>query len=289
MTVRTGPVLVTGATGTTGGEVVRALSAAGADVAGTVRRASDAAKLPAGVRAVVADFDDPASLAAAMTGVRALYLVTPSSERAERQQLDAVDAAVAGGVEQVTLLSQLGAAAGSPVRFLHYHGVVEDRVRESGLAWTFLRPNLFFQGVAAFAGQIAHQGWFGAPIGDARVSAVDVRDIGEVAAAALLDDAHDGATYTVTGPVGLTHAGMAAALSTATGREVRFADVPPEDFAAAIDGLLPPWQAAGLLEDYAHYARGEAAAVTTAVRDVTGHEPRSFEAYARENAALFTP
>ena len=161
----------------------------------------------------MADFDDPGSLRAALEGVRRAYLVTPSSERAERQQLDFVDAARAAGVERLVVLSQLGSVADSPVRFLRYHAAVEQHVRDSGMDFTFLRPNLYFQGLFAVAGSIVGNGVLPAPIGDARVSAVDVRDIAAVAAAALTDDDHGGATYTLTGPQAITHAEMAAALS----------------------------------------------------------------------------
>ena len=128
---------------------------------------------------------------------------------------------------------------------------------------------------------------FVAPIGDARVSAVDVRDIGEVAAAALTEDGHEGRTCTLTGPAALTHEEMADALSTAVGRPVAFVDTPPETFAAALAGVLPPWQVDGLLEDYAHYRRGEAADVTDVVPRVTGHPARSFADFAVDHAGSF--
>src|SRR5215510_6234291 len=83
-----------------------------------------------------------------------------------------------------------------------------------------------------------------------------------------------GCTYTLTGPEAITHSQIAAALSAALGRTVRFVDVPPEAFADSIRGLLPPWQVDGLLEDYAHYRRGEAAAVSPVIAEITGNAPR---------------
>jgi uncharacterized protein YbjT (DUF2867 family) len=277
-------VLVTGATGNTGRPLVEELLRRGASVRALVRK-PDAAV--AG-DPVVADFDDADSLRAALEGVRRAYLVTPSSERAEEQQIAFADAARAAGVERLVVLSQLGSRADSPVRFLRYHAAVEEHVRACGVDFTFLRPNLFFQGLFAVAASIA-DGVLPAPIGEAGVSAVDVRDIAAVAAAALTEDAHSRATYTLTGPRALTHAEMAAALSTATGRPVRFVDVPPADFAAALRGVLPPWQVDGLLEDYAHYARGEASEVTTAIPDVVGRPAIAFEQFAADYADRFTP
>jgi uncharacterized protein YbjT (DUF2867 family) len=282
------PVLVTGATGNTGRALVDALTRRGAPVRAMVRSAADRGKLPAGVPAVVADFDDPESIAAALAGAERAYLVTPSSERAEDQQRRFADQAAKAGLGHLVVLSQLAADEGSPVRFLRYHAVVEQHVRDLGIPYTFLRPNLFFQGLLAFAGSISAEGRFYAPIGDATVSAVDVRDIADVAAITLTEPGHEGATYTLTGPAPITHAQIAAALTTALGRDVTFTDVPPEAFASSLRGILPPWQAQGLLEDYAHYRRGEAASVSPAVAEITGRPPRDVQQFARDYAPAFS-
>lgn len=252
-----------------------------------VRAENDRGRLPAGVQLVVADFDDPASLAAALRGAGSAYLVTPSSERAEEQQCRFADLAAEAGLGRLVVLSQLAAAEDSPVRFLRYHAAVERHVRDLGIPYTFLRPNLFFQGLLAFAGPISAEGRFYAPIGDATVSAVDVRDIAAVASVALTEAGHEGATYTLTGPEAITHAQIAAALTAALGRDIAFIDVPPEAFADGLRGILPPWQVEGLLEDYAHYRRGEAAFVSPAVAEITGSSPRDVSQFARDYARAF--
>jgi uncharacterized protein YbjT (DUF2867 family) len=252
-----------------------------------VRAEADRGKLPAGVEVAVADFDDPASIAAALRGAGRAYLVTPSSERAEAQQRRFAELAVQAGVGHLVVLSQLSADEQSPVRFLRYHAAVERHIRDLGTGYTFLRPNLFFQGLLAFAGTIAADGRFFAPIGDAVISAVDVRDIAAVAAAALTEAGHDGATYTVTGPAPITHADIAAALTSALGRDITFVDVPPDAFAESLQGILPPWQIQGLLEDYAHYRRGEAASVSPAVAEITGRPPTDVMHFARDYAQAF--
>jgi uncharacterized protein YbjT (DUF2867 family) len=117
---------------------------------------------------------------------------------------------------------------------------------------------------------------------------VDVRDIAEVAVAALTETGHEGKIYDLTGFVALTHAEMAEQLSTVLGRHITFVDISPE---AMRDTLLsvgfPVWQADGLIEDYAHYRRHEAAAVTSGVKDAIGKEPRSFETFAHDYVTLF--
>jgi uncharacterized protein YbjT (DUF2867 family) len=151
MTPPVSPVLVTGATGNTGQAVVQALARRGVPVRAMVRAEADRGKLPVGVAVSVADFDDPASIAAALRGAGRAYLVTPSSERAEAQQRRFADLAVQAGVGRLVVLSQLGADEQSPVRFLRYHAAVERHIRDLGTGYTFLRPNLFFQGLLAFA------------------------------------------------------------------------------------------------------------------------------------------
>jgi uncharacterized protein YbjT (DUF2867 family) len=282
------PVLVTGATGNTGRALVDALSSRGVPVRAMVRGDADRARLPGDVPAVAGDFDDPASIAVALKGAGRAYLVTPSSEQAEEQQLRFADLAAEAGVQHLVVLSQLGADERSPVRFLRYHAVVERHVRELGIGYTFLRPNLFFQGLLPFAGQIAAQGQFYAPIGDATVSAIDVRDIAAVAAVALSEAGHEDATYTLTGPSAITHAQIAAALSTALGRKITFVDVPPPAFADSLRGILPPWQVDGLLEDYAHYRRGEAELVSPAVAEITGRPPIDIQRFTRDYAGAFS-
>ncbi|MBT2486427.1 MULTISPECIES: NmrA family NAD(P)-binding protein [unclassified Microbacterium] len=222
----------------------------------------------------------------ALEGVRAAYLVTPSTERAEAQQKQFIDIAIEAGVSHLVLLSQLGSAIDSPVRFLRYHAAVEQHALASGIGITALRPNLFMQGMLALAGIVQATGTLPAPIGEARVSLVDVRDIGDIAALALTSSQPLGAV-TLTGGEALTHTELAAHLSSAMGRHVHFEDVAPEQFGKMLSGVLPPWQVEGLLEDYAHYARGEAATISTAVPDLMKHPPREFESFAREHAALF--
>jgi len=281
-------VLVTGATGNTGGPLIKLLGERDVPVRAMVRSQADRERFAGTpVEVVVADFDDQDGVAAALTGVARAYLVTPSSERAQAQQERFVELAANAGVRQLVKLSQLAADEASPVRFLRYHAAVERRIRELGIEFTFLRPNLFFQGLLAMSGPIREQSRFFAPIGDARISAVDVRDIAAVAATALTESGHDGATYTITGPAALTHTEIAEAIGAVVGREITFVDVPPETFADGLRGVLPDWQVAGLLEDYAHYHRGEAGEVLPTVEKVTGHPPRTVAEFAHDYADSF--
>jgi len=178
-------ILITGATGNNGTEIIRRLAGSGARVRAMVRKYPDGTDALPGVEYVMADFDDHVSIRRALDSVHRAFLTTNSTERVEAQQLNFVEQARAAGVRHIVYLSQLHAARSSPVRFLRYHAVVEDAIGSSGMAFTHLRPNLYMQGLLGFRSSIATEGRFFASAGDASVSIVDVRDIAAVAAAAL--------------------------------------------------------------------------------------------------------
>jgi uncharacterized protein YbjT (DUF2867 family) len=282
-------LLVTGATGMIGGLVVDALVDRGVPLTVMLRPSSDAGRFAdrPGVGVVRGDFDDPASLERTLHGIERAFLVTNSTERTQGQQTAFVEAAQAAGVRHLVKLSQLHASADSPVRFLRYHAAVESAIEQSGVPYTFVRPNLILQAYLPFAPMIA-AGVLQAPIDDARVSVVDARDIAAVAAAALTRAGHEGRTYDVTGPEALSHAEIASAFGDAAGHDVRFEPVSPDDFVATLEKSgMPAWQAEGLAEDYAHYQRGEAAGVSPDVEQVTGRAPRSVQRFAADHADAF--
>jgi uncharacterized protein YbjT (DUF2867 family) len=283
-------ILVTGATGKNGVEILKRLSGRRERIRAMVRKPSDAkssTRDPA-VEFVAGDFDDPESLRKVLEDVQRAFLVTNSSDRVEERQLRFVRLAREAGVKHIVYLSQLHAASDSPLRFLRYHAAIEEALRSSGMTYTNLRPNLYMQGLLMIGRSIASEGRFFAPAGDARVSVVDVRDIAAVAVAALTRSQHEGKTYDITGPAALTHAEMAAQLSAALGRPVAFVDAPETEFREALRSFhMPDWQADGLIEDYAHYRRGEAADLSSAVKDVTGEAARPFTVFARDNRLAF--
>lgn len=284
-------ILITGATGNIGTTLAKQLSAQGIPFRAMVRTTDDQARalhaLP-GAEAVIGDFNNPDSVARALQGIEKAFLLTNSSEQAEKLQSDFVDVARHAGVQHIVKLSQLHAAPQSPVRFLRYHAAVEQKIRESGIDYTFLRPNLFMQGLLGFRDPIIQQGKFFATAGEAPISLVDIRDIAEIAAIALSTPGHAGKIYDITGPESLTHRELATKLSIVLGRTISYVNVLPDQLLQALLQVgFPLWQAEGLIEDYAHYARGEAAAISPAVQQLTGHAPRSFDHFIQEYAAMF--
>ena len=234
------------------------------------------------------DFSKPQSIARSLVGVDSVFLLIPSSVEVEKLQRSFVDAAKRSNVRHIVKLSQLGADERAEGRFQRYHGAVESHIRRSGIPFTFLRPNLFMQSLLNFRSTISSKGEFYGLAGNGKVSIADVRDIAAVAARTLTEPGHEGRTYDSTGPEALTHAEIAEQLSKALCKRIEYVDVTPDAMRETLVSLgLPPWQVEGVIEDYDHYRRGEAAMVTSAVRDVTKAEPTPFFQFAQDYAGKF--
>ena len=282
-------ILVTGATGNVGLELVKRLFDRSLPVRAFVRDRSRARAIAfPGIELVEGDFSRPETFTRALDGVDQLFLLIPSSADAEQQQRNFVDVAKRLRVKHIVKLSQFGANASAPGRFQRYHAGVEHHILKSRIPYTFLRPNLFMQALLNFRSTIASQGTFYAPAGDARISIIDVRDIASVAVAALTRSEHENQTYELTGPEALTHAEMAAEFSEALGKSVKYVDVPSETMLQTLlDLRIPRWQAEGVIEDFSQYRRGDAAAITSDVRDITKQPATRFAQFAADYARQF--
>lgn len=285
-------VLVTGANGTTGAATLQALAGLGVEVRALVR---DPAKLIAAenVEVAVGDFDDAASLRAALTGVDRAYLVGASSPRQAEQETAFATTAAEAGVAHLVVLSVIGAGdAGSEAfRFGMEHRRSERAVVSSGVTYTFLRPNGFLQNFLGQASTIAGEGAFSSSLSpQARVSYVDAGDIGAVAAAALTEDGHEGKAYTLTGPEALSDDDIAERMSAVLGRPVRHVQVPVDGVRQAmLSNGYPGWNVDGLVELFALYETGAASAISGDVELVLGRRPRGIDDFVRANAAAFAP
>ena len=223
-------VLVLTATGTTGSATVAALHARGATVRGATRD-PDAARFPAGVPAVRWSYDDPSTWPAALAGVDALYLVLPPFRPDEVAVATAILAAAkAAGVRRIVKLS----AAGVENAPESGHRQVELAIEASGLEWVHLRPSFFHENFIEFYGAtVKSDGAIYLPAGTGKTGFVAAADIGEAAAVALLGEA-SGEAWTLTGPESLDHDEVAAALTAALGKPVRYVDVPEAAFAEGL-------------------------------------------------------
>ena len=282
-------VLVTGATGNVGSQVIRELSARGANVRAFVRDPDQAAeKLGEGVELVRGDFSDAASVRRAMEGVDTVFLACANDPRQVEYETRVIDAAGTAGVRQIVKLSALGAEIGSPVAFWDWHGRIEEHLRASGIPSVVLRPGFSMSNLLGSAEQIRHAGSLFVPAEGARVAMIDPRDVAAVAAVALTDEGHDGETYTLTGPEAITFDRVAEGLSAVAGRHVQFVPVPDEAARQAlVETGMPEFVAGQIVAVFGVLRQGAQDRTTDVVRAMTGREPRGFAEFIHEHAGLF--
>ncbi|MBB2986015.1 SDR family oxidoreductase [Terracoccus luteus] len=265
---------VTGSTGWLGGLVARDLAADGIRQRLLVRDPDRAPALDgADVRRCAYGDDDEA--VRALEGVRTLFMVS-AAEHPDRlgQHLGFVRAAARAGVGHVVYVSFYGAAPDATFTLARDHAATEAALRASGMAWTFLRDNLYLE----FFGQLrGEDGAIRGPAGDGRVAAVSHPDIAAAAGAVLRGPAaHAGETYSLTGPEALTLAEVADVVAEVQGLETTYvAETVEEAYASRAVYGAPDWQVDAWVSTYTAIAAGELAGVTDDVERLTGRPPLS--------------
>jgi uncharacterized protein YbjT (DUF2867 family) len=283
------PILVTGATGSAGREIVKSLQRRGAKVRILTRNVERAAQsFGSGIEVWRGDFHDLGSLHAALDGVERALLLAPNTPEQVASERNFIAAAVRSGVRHVVEFSGLGAAKEAPARIERFHGLIEATLEGSGMAFTHLRPNTFMQNLLASAGTIASDGAIYVPIRDYRISFVDVRDVAEVAAITLLETGHEGRSYTITGSEALSYRQAAEKLAAAIGKSISVVEIDAETFKAEhVAQGSSPWLVDALLELRHPDTEIQSSQVTSAVREVTGRAATLFEEFARDYAPAF--
>jgi uncharacterized protein YbjT (DUF2867 family) len=282
-------ILVTGATGTIGSEVVRQLAAAGQKVRAFVRKPEKAEKLKGpNVEIAKGDLDHADSLRAALQGVDHVFLLSAGLDTISKTEPKVVEEAKKAGVKHIVKLSVMGADMEPGGAITRAHRGSEKAIEASGIAWTFLRPSGFMSNMMNNLQSIKAQGKFYGPYADGKMGVIHPGDIAAVAVKALTERGHEGKAYTLTGPEPLSNAEEAKKLSAAVGKTIEFVNVPPE---AAADGMLkagmPKSLVDGLIEFSGAVRAGYVAATTGEVEKVLGRKPKSFDDWAKENAAAF--
>jgi uncharacterized protein YbjT (DUF2867 family) len=282
-------ILITGGTGTAGREISKALERMGVRHRSLVRNLAKAAESASpNVELVEGDLSRPETLSKALDGVRKALLLTAASPDSTQLERNFIGAAKRAGVAYIVKFSAYGASLKAPHFFGRQHGEGERRLEDSGLAFTMLRPNGFFQNFLGNAAGIQARGALHAPAGDMKFSAVDVRDIAAVAAHVLTEDGHQWQRYAITGPEALSHAEICERFSRVLGRTIQYVAV-TEDAAREwmLAAGLPAWTVEKVLDLYSYYRTGAAAEVTYTVERVGRKAPVSFEQFVRDHAPAF--
>ena len=284
------PVLVTGASGLFGGEVARQLVSQGVPVRLFVRDATRSPQFGSGnstapVEIVVGDYMDRAALTEAMTGIEKMFLASYDHSQAVNQQANVLGVAKQCGLRHVVRLSSDSAEQNRHLPIFHWHEICERQLEDSGLAFTHLRPAWVMQNFESFVVDDCIR----LPCGDGRIGLVDHRDVAAVAVAALTTTGHEGRGY-VLATESLSHVQVAEFVSQATGRPIRYLDIPVNVYQRelesagwekpSIDSML------GLFEDL-RAGRNHDSDVADSVMELLGRPGIRFAQYARDYADRF--
>ncbi len=267
-------IAVTGATGEVGSRVAWRLAELGAVQRLVVRDPARAPDIAGAEVRRASSYGAAEEMKAALNGADTVFLI-PAAESADRveQHLTAVDAAVAAGAGRIVYLSFVAAAPDCTFTLGRHHWATEERVRASGVPFTFLRMNLYMDFLPRM---VSPEGVIAGPAGQGRLAAVLRDDVADAAAAVLTEDGHEGRAYDLTGPEALTFAEIAERMSQATGRAVSFRDETVEEAYASRQGYgAPDWEVEGWVTSYTQVAAGDVEAVSEDVELLAGHPPVS--------------
>ena len=292
-------ILVTGAAGNVGTELVKELSTMGAIFRAGVhsnKSADKIEKISSRAHLIEIDYDKPETLRRACDGISKIFLLTPDSPRAVELASNLVKVAKKAGVKHIVkqsniLVTEMESAT---TPYARQHREAEKIIDESGIQFTFLRPNDFMQNfVSFFTLTIKTNSAFYIPGGDAKVSFVDVRDIAAVAAKVLTEhdeseSRHFGKAYNITGPEPLSYYQAAEILSNTAGKKIDYVDIPEEDARRGMKAMgMNESFINTALELFDNYRKGYASQVSDVVESITGNKPISFAQFAMDYAGAF--
>jgi uncharacterized protein YbjT (DUF2867 family) len=279
-------ILVTGATGTVGREVVAQLLAAGERVRALSRDPSKA-HFDGGVELVAGDLTKPGTLPAAVAGVDRVFSLAVGPQIGVQED-NLAQASKKAGVRHIVNISVLGAGEAGRGGVAEWHNAGERAIQNSGIAWTFVRPGSFMSNALLWRGSIKNLGKVFSNYGDGRTTPIHPRDIAAVAVRALTAPGHEGKAYPLTGPQAIRIAEQVRILSDAIGKPIEYVPITDEVAREQMQkaGVPGPYIDA-LLPFGAHVRAGKAARVLDTVEQVTGKQPLAFAQWAREHADAF--
>ncbi|MDP9034415.1 MAG: SDR family oxidoreductase [Myxococcota bacterium] len=278
-------ILVTGATGTVGREVVAQLVTAGKKVRALTRDPGKAS-FDARVEVVAGDLGKPETLRKALEGAERVFSLSTGPQLGVQERNLAAESSQAG-VKHIVKLSVLGVGSGSTNPITGWHEVAEKSIRDSGIAWTFVRPGMFMSNALNWAPAVKAYGKIFQPYADGRIVPIHPRDVAAVAVKALTTPGHEGQSYPLTGPDALNMVEVAQILSEAVGKPIAYVPVTEE---AARDGMskagVPALLVEGLMQ-LAAFVRSGGGQVLPTLERLLGRRGLTWREWARENASAF--
>jgi uncharacterized protein YbjT (DUF2867 family) len=279
-------ILVTGATGTVGREVVAQLLVAGEKVRALTRNPSRA-QLDAQVELVAGDLNQPETVAKAVEGVERIFSLALGPQLGI-QEANLAQAAKKAGARHIVKLSGLRPAGEARSQLATWHQASERAIQNMGIAWTFVQPGAFMSNALNWRDSIKGQGKVFSNYGDGKLAYIHPRDIAAVAVRALTEPGHEGKAYPVTGPEALSVSELVQILSEAVGKPIEYVPITDD---AAREGMqkagLPTFLIDALLPFASFVRSGKGGEILPTVEQVTGRKPLTFADWAREHAADF--
>lgn len=285
-------VLVIGGTGTVGSGATLGLVARGAETRVLTRDPSKGGI--EGAEYVRGDLQDPASVRAAAEGVDAAFLLTPLHPNEAELGVNAARALGDAGVGKIVQMSIHHAEDLPEAPHFAAKVAIQRAIEETGAPFTVIAPSSFFQNDLRLRQPIMEHGIYPLPIGNSGVNRVDTRDVSEAAVRALLDVDAEGRTYPVVGPDALTGDSSAEIWSERLGRHVRYMGDDLDAWGTMVSAAMPDWLVEDLKAMYGFFQRENAPMAAgedeiQLTRDVLGHDPRSYEAFAVETLGDWEP
>ena len=281
-------ILITGATGNIGSELVKQLSEKGVPLRVVTRDASKVKHLDPSIERVIGDFGDEKVAERAVQGVDRIFMFPVITDEDHRSNTNLLEKAKKAGVKQIVMLSSLGAESTMLSKIGEIHRTKEVLVEESGIPWTFVRPGAFMTNSFQWQPTIKSEGKVFSPTGEGRMAPISPKDIATVLAVALTSSGHEGKTYTLTGPELLNAREQVDILSKAIGRPIACVDVPSSAAAERMSRSgYPPFIVEGLSLMWERVKQGQAAVQTGDLEKLTGSKGEKFERWCSEHRNAF--
>ena len=282
-------ILITGATGKTGSATAKSLGEKGETFRALIRNEEKKEGLESlGGEVVIGSIENTDVVNQSMQGVKTVLVLLPNSESQLALEKQLVDSAKQAGVERIVKMSSIEATpdATSPIPKLHLES--EEYIKQSGLAWTMIKPNFYMQNLLASAGTIKDQGKIFLPMGDGKTGMIDTTDVGTVIAKVLSEDGHESMNHEITGPEILSFYEVAEIFSQVLGKQVDYVDVPMDAYKETLGQFLTnQWHLDAVIDLFKGIAEGGIEDKTNTFNELTGETPKSLSQFLAENSFIF--